>query len=212
MSKIFQPFSIKDITFKNRLGMSPMCQYSAQDGFANDWHLVHYGTRAIGGIALVIVEATGVSPIARITPDDLGLWNDEQVEPLKRIVDFVHLQGSKAGIQIAHAGRKASHSSPFKGEKQLTLEEGGWETVAPSAVPFRSEEIPPHQLTKSEIKKWSINSKMLQRELYVQDLTYWKYMLLMVILFMNFFRPSATFEQTNMEVILTTEFVFYSKS
>jgi len=153
MSKIFQPFSIKDITFKNRLGMSPMCQYSAQDGFANDWHLVHYGTRAVGGIALVIVEATGVSPIARITPDDLGLWNDEQVEPLKRIVDFVHLQGSKAGIQIAHAGRKASHSSPFKGEKQLTLEEGGWETVAPSAVPFRSDEIPPLQLTKSEIKE-----------------------------------------------------------
>jgi 2,4-dienoyl-CoA reductase-like NADH-dependent reductase (Old Yellow Enzyme family) len=153
MTKIFQPFTIKDITFKNRLGMSPMCQYSAQDGFANDWHLVHYGSRAVGGTALIIVEATGVSPIGRITPDDLGLWKGEQIEPLKKIVDFVHQQGAKAGIQIAHAGRKAAHSSPFKGEKQLSIDEGGWETVAPSAIPFRSEEFPPHELTKSEIQE-----------------------------------------------------------
>jgi 2,4-dienoyl-CoA reductase-like NADH-dependent reductase (Old Yellow Enzyme family) len=153
MLQIFQPFRIKDITLKNRLGMSPMCQFSAQDGLANDWHLVHYGTRGVGGIALIIFEATGVSPVGRISPEDLGLWKDEQIEPLKKIVDFIHQQDSKAGIQIAHAGRKGSRSSPFKGEKQLTNKEGGWQTIAPSAIPFRPEEIPPHELTKSEIKK-----------------------------------------------------------
>lgn len=151
MAQLHQPLSIKSVTFKNRLGMPPMCQYSAIDGFATNWHYVHYGTRAIGGVGLVIVEATAVVPEGRITPADLGIWNDEQTAELQKIVEFIHEHGSVAGIQIAHAGRKASHDTPDKGGKQLAPENGGWQTVAPSAIPFDATGIPPVALDKDGI-------------------------------------------------------------
>jgi len=130
-----------------------MCQYSAQDGFANDWHLVHLGSRAVGGAGLIIQEATAVSPEGRITLGDLGLWNDEHKEKLKSIVSFVHAQGSMIGIQLAHAGRKASHAIPWQGGKQITLQAGGWQTVAPSAIPFLERAQAPMALTDHGIKK-----------------------------------------------------------
>lgn len=151
MSKTDQPISIKSVTFRNRIGMSPMCQYSAVNGFANDWHFVHYGTRAVGGAGLILVEATAVAPEGRISPFDLGLWNDTQIVGLQKIANFVHHQGAVAGIQIAHAGRKASHDHPSKGGKQLQVKEGGWFTVAPSPIPFELTETKPDELTKSEI-------------------------------------------------------------
>lgn len=130
-----------------------MCQYSAVDGLANDWHLVHLGSRAVGGAGLIIQEATAVSPEGRITPDDLGLWKEEQTEKLKNIVSFVHAQDSLIGIQLAHAGRKASHSSPWKGAKQLNIQEGGWQTVAPSSAPFLEGTLASVALTDDGIKK-----------------------------------------------------------
>lgn len=153
MSKLFEPLKIKEITFKNRIAVSPMCQYSAEDGYANDWHLVHLGSRAVGGAGLIIVEATAVSPEARISPGDLGLWEEGHIEPLKRIVDFIHANGAVAGIQIAHAGRKASHSAPWKGGVQLDGENNGWTCVAPSPIPFSENEIPPVELDKQGIEK-----------------------------------------------------------
>src|SRR3954468_3687047 len=119
MAHLFSPIKIKSVEFKNRLVVSPMCEYSSEDGFANDWHLVHLGSRAVGGAALVIAEATGVAPEGRITPGCLGLWKDEHVPALTRITDFIHAQGGLAGIQLAHAGRKASCHLPWKGGKGL---------------------------------------------------------------------------------------------
>jgi 2,4-dienoyl-CoA reductase-like NADH-dependent reductase (Old Yellow Enzyme family) len=136
MPKLFSPLTIKNITLKNRIVMSPMCQYSATDGFANDWHMVHLGTRAAGGTGLIITEATAVSPEGRISPGDLGMWKDDHIQGLSRIVSFIHLQGAIAGIQLAHAGRKASIAVPWEGGKQLDQKQGGWQTVAPSAIPF----------------------------------------------------------------------------
>jgi len=132
--------------------MSPMCQYSSVNGFANDWHFVHYGTRAIGGVGLIMVEATAVASEGRITPFDLGLWNDTQIVGLQKITNFIHQHDSVAGIQIAHAGRKASHDAPAKGGKQLSLNEGGWTTVAPSSIPFDLAEQAPDELDKTEIQ------------------------------------------------------------
>jgi 2,4-dienoyl-CoA reductase-like NADH-dependent reductase (Old Yellow Enzyme family) len=152
MVELTDSLTIKSITFKNRIGMSPMCQYSSTYGFANDWHYVHYGTRAIGGVGLIMVEATAVSPEGRITPADLGLWNDDHIAELKRITEFIHQHNSIAGIQIAHAGRKASHNTPDKGGKQLSVKEGGWLTVGPSAIPFDESENPPVELDKLGIK------------------------------------------------------------
>ena len=152
MVELTDSLTIKSITFRNRIGMSPMCQYSSTDGFANDWHYVHYGTRAIGGVGLIVVEATAVSPEGRITPSDLGLWNDDHIAELKRITEFIHQNDSIAGIQIAHAGRKASHNTPDKGGKQLSGKEGGWLTVGPSAIPFDESENPPVELDKLGIK------------------------------------------------------------
>lgn len=143
MSILFSPLTVRKINIKNRIVMSPMCQYSARDGYANDWHLVHLGTRASGGAGLVIAEATAVWPEGRITPGDLGLWNDDHIPELRRITDFIHGQGSVAGIQLAHAGRKASCAVPWEGGKQLDLKNGGWETVAPSAIPFSPGERAP---------------------------------------------------------------------
>jgi 2,4-dienoyl-CoA reductase-like NADH-dependent reductase (Old Yellow Enzyme family) len=151
MAKINEPLTIKGVTIKNRIGMSPMCQYSAVNGFANDWHFVHYGTRAVGGTGLIIVEATSVAPEGRITANDLGLWSDTQIEGLQKITNFIHQHGAVSGIQIAHAGRKASHNVPSNGGKQLSIIEGGWHTVAPSPVPFESTDVIPDELDKSEI-------------------------------------------------------------
>ena len=124
--------------------MSPMCQYSATDGFAADWHTVHYGSRATGGTGLIIAEATAVLPEGRITPGDLGIWKDDHIAGLSRIAGFIHSQGAIAGIQLAHAGRKASCALPWKGGKQLEEKDGGWQTVAPSALPFiETDRIPP---------------------------------------------------------------------
>lgn len=151
MSKINQPLILKSVTIKNRIGMSPMCQYSANEGLANDWHLVHYGTRAVGGTGLILLEATAVAPEGRITPFDLGIWSDDQITGLQKITNFVHQHGSVAGIQIAHAGRKASHNSPVNGGNQLSVNEGGWDTIAPSPVPFEPSEIAPLELDKAGI-------------------------------------------------------------
>jgi 2,4-dienoyl-CoA reductase-like NADH-dependent reductase (Old Yellow Enzyme family) len=152
MSKLFSPLTIKNVTFKNRIVISPMCQYSSVDGFANDWHLVHLGSRAIGGAALIVQEATAVSPEGRITPDDMGLWKDEHIEKLKSINEFIHAHDAVAGIQLAHAGRKASCVAPWKGSTQLSVADG-WETVSASAIPFRETDHPPQALTIDGIKK-----------------------------------------------------------
>ena len=151
MSKLFSPLIIKDVVFKNRIAISPMCQYSAVDGFANDWHLVHLGSRAVGGASLIIQEATAVSPEGRITPGDLGLYDDEHIEKLQSITKFIHEQGALAGIQLAHAGRKASCAVPSNGGKQL--KEGSWKTIAPSAIQFNPEDETPLSLDSYGIAK-----------------------------------------------------------
>jgi 2,4-dienoyl-CoA reductase-like NADH-dependent reductase (Old Yellow Enzyme family) len=133
---LFQPLTLRSVTLRNRIGVSPMCQYSATDGVANDWHFAHLGSRAVGGAGIVIVEATGVAPEGRITPGCLGLWNEKQIEPLARIAQFVKAQGAVAGIQIAHAGRKASAALPWNGGAHLADAQGGWEIIAPSAIAF----------------------------------------------------------------------------
>ncbi len=153
MSKLFSPLTIKNITLKNRIVMSPMCQYSATDGFSNDWHMVHLGSRAAGGTGLIITEATAVSPEGRISPADLGLWKDEHIQGFSRIVSFIHLQGSIAGIQLAHAGRKGSCAVPWEGGKQLDINHGGWHTVAPSPIPFLSGDSDPVLMNKEDIGK-----------------------------------------------------------
>lgn len=151
MAQLHQPLTIKSVTFRNRIGMPPMCQYSAIDGYANDWHQIHYATRAVGGCGLIILEATAVVPEGRITPYDLGIWDDNQLDALQKVSEIIQKHGTVAGIQIAHAGRKASHNAPAYGGKQLDIHEGGWVTVAPSAIPFDSAEIAPVELDKSGI-------------------------------------------------------------
>lgn len=136
MPHLFDQLKIKDITLKNRIGVSPMCQYSSEDGHATDWHLVHLGSRAVGGAGLVIAEATAVESRGRISPADAGLWQDSQIEPLQRIARFIKQQGSVAGVQLAHAGRKASAATPWEGGRHLNLDQGGWDIIAPSALPF----------------------------------------------------------------------------
>ena len=146
--KLFTPIKFRNLELKNRIVMSPMCMYSAEDGVANDFHFVHYGSRAQGGAGLIIVEATGVEPRGRITNKCLGIWNDDQALALKKIVDFVHENSdSKIGIQLAHAGRKGSTWE----NRQISIEEG-WETIAPSPIPFHHSERTPHVLTIEEIK------------------------------------------------------------
>ncbi|WP_276496388.1 NADPH dehydrogenase NamA [Pontibacter litorisediminis] len=153
MSILFSPLTIRSITFQNRIAVSPMCMYSSQDGFATDWHLVHLGSRAVGGAGLIIAEATAVVPEGRITPHDLGIWKDEHIERLQRITKFISEQGSVPGIQLAHAGRKASHHRPWDGGAAILPEEdSGWQTVAPSAIPFSEESPVPHELTLQEIE------------------------------------------------------------
>jgi 2,4-dienoyl-CoA reductase-like NADH-dependent reductase (Old Yellow Enzyme family) len=154
MAHLFTPLTLRGVTLKNRLVVSPMCMYSAEDGFANDWHLVHLGSRAVGGAALVIQEATAVAPEGRITPDDLGIWKDEHLPFLRRITAFIKAQGAVPGIQLAHAGRKASHQSPWKGGAEIPpTSPGGWATVAPSAQPFVPAETAPQALDAAGIRQ-----------------------------------------------------------
>jgi len=136
MTHLFSPLQLREILLPNRVAIPPMCNYSAKDGLAADWHLVHLGSRAAGGAGLIIVEATSVSPEGRISPADLGLWNAAQVEAVKPITRFIHKQGAIAGVQLAHAGRKASTCAPSTGQGSLTVKQGGWGVVAPSAISF----------------------------------------------------------------------------
>jgi 2,4-dienoyl-CoA reductase-like NADH-dependent reductase (Old Yellow Enzyme family) len=153
MAKLFSEFSLKDVTLRNRIVVSPMCQYSAQDGVPNDWHLVHLGARAIGGAGLVIAEATGVSPEGRITPGCTGLWNDQQAAAWAPVASFVKRHGAVAGIQIGHAGRKASANLPWEGDDHMPASDPrAWQPLGPSALAFGGD-LPrvPHEMTKQEI-------------------------------------------------------------
>src|SRR5207248_10020780 len=156
MAGLLDPLSIRDLTFANRAFVSPMCQYSSHDGYANDWHFVHLGSRAVGGAGLVMTEATAVLPEARISPQDLGIWSDGHIEMLGRIVSFIHEQGSIAGMQLAHAGRKASTRRPWEGSGAIPESEGGWKkVVAPSALPFAESYPMPQALTNDGIQELS---------------------------------------------------------
>jgi 2,4-dienoyl-CoA reductase-like NADH-dependent reductase (Old Yellow Enzyme family) len=147
------PLPLRAITLRNRIGVSPMCQYSSQDGFANDWHLVHLGSRAVGGAGLVIAEASAVEARGRITAADLGIWKDEHIRMLTRVASFIRAQGAAPAIQIAHAGRKASTRIPSEGGASVAPSEpGGWQTVAPSAIPFNEGDPVPLALSASEIQ------------------------------------------------------------
>ena len=151
---LFSPLPMRDVQFRNRIVVSPMCQYSSEDGFANDWHLVHLGSRAVGGAALVFTEAAAVLPEGRISPQDLGIWKDAHVEMLARIFQFVAAQGAVPGMQLAHAGRKASTSAPWKGGNPLGTDEGGWSPIfAPSPLPFDDGYQTPQELDRAGIEK-----------------------------------------------------------
>lgn len=151
-ANLFSPLEIRGVTLRNRVAMSPMCQYSSEEGLANDWHLVHLGSRAAGGVSLVMVEATAVTRDGRISPGDMGIWDDRHIEPLARIARFVQSQGAVAGIQLAHAGRKASCAAPWEGGKSLkTPEEGGWTVVGPSPIPFAAGDPVPVALDEAGI-------------------------------------------------------------
>jgi 2,4-dienoyl-CoA reductase-like NADH-dependent reductase (Old Yellow Enzyme family) len=149
---LFSPLALRGVTLPNRLAVSPMCEYSSVDGFANDWHLVHLGSRAVGGAGLVFTEATAVVPEGRISPEDLGIWKDEHVPMLARIASFIREHGSVAGMQLAHAGRKASTAAPWNGGKPIGVEHGGWSPIfAPSAIPFDQGYQTPVPLDRAEI-------------------------------------------------------------
>jgi 2,4-dienoyl-CoA reductase-like NADH-dependent reductase (Old Yellow Enzyme family) len=151
---LLSALTIRGVTLRNRIVMSPMCQYIAEEGLASDWHLVHLGSRAVGGVALVMVEATAVTRDGRISPADMGIWGEQHVEPLARIARFVHSQGAVAGIQLAHAGRKASCEPPWKGRARLkTPEAGGWTVVGPSQVPFNEDDPVPVPLDEAGIER-----------------------------------------------------------
>src|SRR5262249_22437402 len=154
MAHLFDPLTIRDVEFANRVFVSPMCQYSSTDGLPNDWHLVHLGSRAVGGAGLVMTEATAVLPEGRISPQDLGIWSDDHAEPLRRIVRFIHEQGSVAGMQLAHAGRKASTRRPWESAGAVPESEGGWKNVmAPSAIAFTENYPLPQALTHDGIRE-----------------------------------------------------------
>ena len=151
MPHLFDPLTLRGLTLTHRVLVSPMCQYSSTDGFANDWHLVHLGSRAVGGAALVFTEATAVTAEGRISPEDLGIWRDDHVEPLQRIVQFIHGQQSAAGMQIAHAGRKGSTAAPWNGGLGVAAASGGWQPVGPTAEPFTSGYPVPRALATDDI-------------------------------------------------------------
>ncbi len=151
MTSLFTPIRLRDMVIKNRIGMSPMCQYSAENGVASDWHFNHYGSRAVGGAGLIVVEATAVTPDGRISPGDLGLWHDSQMEPLSRIVRFNRQHGCATAVQLAHAGRKASVTLGWQEQRLLGPDQGGWNVVAPSALAFDKTYALPHELTGEDI-------------------------------------------------------------
>ncbi|PTQ79259.1 2,4-dienoyl-CoA reductase-like NADH-dependent reductase (Old Yellow Enzyme family) [Nitrosospira multiformis] len=151
---LMSPLTLRGVTFPNRIAMSPMCMYSAEDGFANDFHLVHLGSRAIGGTGLVVVEATAVTAAGRISPGDMGIWKDEHIEPLARIARFVEMQGAIPCIQLAHAGRKASCDAPWNGGNSLkTPAEGGWPVIGPSSLPFYADDPVPTSMSETDIEE-----------------------------------------------------------
>jgi 2,4-dienoyl-CoA reductase-like NADH-dependent reductase (Old Yellow Enzyme family) len=152
MAHLFEPLRLRDVELHNRILVSPMCQYSSSDGLANDWHFVHLGSRAVGRAAAVLTEASAVTADGRISPEDLGIWSDAHIEPLRRIFAFIAEQGAVPGMQLAHAGRKASTSAPWKGGRPLSPEQGGWSPIfAPSALPFSDGYQTPRELSKKEI-------------------------------------------------------------
>jgi 2,4-dienoyl-CoA reductase-like NADH-dependent reductase (Old Yellow Enzyme family) len=153
MSKLFEPYKIREIQIRNRIWVSPMCQYSSNDGMPTDWHLVHLGSRAVGGAGLVIQEATAISPEGRISPSDAGIWSPAHVDAYKAITRFINEQGAVAGIQLAHAGRKASTAEPWNGGKLVDEAYGGWETVAPSTVRFADDYPKPREMNADDIRK-----------------------------------------------------------
>ena len=159
MSKLFDPIKIRGEEIKNRSWVSPMCQYSCEDGYANNWHMVHLGSRAVGGAGLVMSEAAAVEPEGRISPWDLGIWKDEHIEPLKEITKFISEQGSTPAIQLAHAGRKASTKRPWQGRGKIESKDGGWIPKGPSSIPFDDESQEPIELTIEEIN--DIKSKFV---------------------------------------------------
>ena len=150
-TKLFSKLTLRKIEFKNRIFMSPMCQYSCENGMASDWHLVHLGSRAVGGAGLVMTEATAVSPEGRISPDDLGLWSDEHIQQLKRITAFIKAQGAVPGVQLAHAGRKASTYAPWNGGKPIPRGDQAWQPMAPSSIPFAEYYQTPVEMTQDQI-------------------------------------------------------------
>lgn len=152
MPQLFDSLTQRNVTFPNRVAVSPMCQYSSEDGFANDWHLVHLVSRAVGGAGLVMTEAAAIEPQGRITPQDLGIWKDAHLEKLVQIVELIHQNGAVSGIQLAHAGRKASTATPWNNGVVLSEDEEGWTTVAPSAIPFEAESRAPKELSVAEIR------------------------------------------------------------
>ena len=153
MTHLFEAFKLRDVSFANRIGIPPMCQYSARDGMASDWHFVHYGSRAVGGAALMIIEATAIAPEGRISLGDLGIWGDQHVEPLSRIARFAKVQGCVPAIQLAHAGRKASVGLGWQAQCTLAEADGGWRTVAPSPVAFGDNYAPPDELDLAGIRE-----------------------------------------------------------
>ncbi|RMF79292.1 MAG: NADH:flavin oxidoreductase/NADH oxidase [Chloroflexi bacterium] len=152
MSHLYEPLTLRGVTIRNRIGVSPMCQYSCEDGFATDWHLVHLGSRAVGGAGLIFSEATAVEARGRISPYDLGIWKDDHIDVLARIAAFIKDQGATPGIQLAHAGRKAGTSQPWRGGHPLADADGGWTPVAPSAIAFSDKHRTPDALSIDEIK------------------------------------------------------------
>lgn len=155
MSKLFEKYKLREITFRNRLWISPMCQYSSDDGMPNDWHLVHLGSRAVGGAGMVMVEATAVSPEGRISPADSGIWSDAHAEAFRRITKFTKEHGAVPGIQLAHAGRKASTPKPWdtSGREMVGEDEGGWQVVAPSPIKFSEGYPQPREMNADDIAK-----------------------------------------------------------
>jgi 2,4-dienoyl-CoA reductase-like NADH-dependent reductase (Old Yellow Enzyme family) len=150
---LFTPVSFRDVRLRNRIAVSSMCQYSSEEGFASDWHLVHLGSRAAGGAGLVMTEAAAVEARGRISPNDLGIWDDHHIQALASVARFIQSQGAVPGIQLAHAGRKASTARPWEGGQQIPVAQGGWQPVAPSPIPFLESDTAPEELTVLEFRR-----------------------------------------------------------